>query len=112
MSIPLFVKKTNLRVTRRRRVATYLMVLDGEKNEATRVFLKQRLVGLKLLNSGSRLGSFSRLLDGLGDSRVNGMLGSRRVLLASSFEVELLDGRFAHLEILQRGSSLFGMGTD
>lgn len=112
MSISLFVKKTNLRVTRGRRVATYLMVLDGEQNEATRVLLQQRLVGLKLLNSGSRLGSFSRLLDRLGDSRVDGMLRSRRVLLASSVEVELLDGRVAHLEVLQRGSSLFRMVTD
>ena len=111
-SIPLFVKKTNLRVTRRRRVATYLMVLDGEKHEATRVLLKQRLVGFNLLNSRSRLGSFSRLLDRLGDSRVNGVLRSRRVLLASSFEVELLDGRVAHLEVLQRGSSLFKVVTD
>lgn len=113
-SIPLFVKKkkTNLRVTRRRRVATYLMVLDGEKHEATRVLLKQRLVGFNLLNSRSRLGSFSRLLDRLGDSRVNGVLRSRRVLLASSFEVELLDGRVAHLEVLQRGSSLFTVVTD
>lgn len=99
-------------MTRRRRVATYLMVLDGEKHEATRVLLKQRLVGFNLLNSRSRLGSFSRLLDRLGDSRVNGVLRSRRVLLASSFEVELLDGRVAHLEVLQRGSSLFTVVTD
>lgn len=93
-------------------MATYLMVLDGEKHEATRVLLKQRLVGFNLLNSRSRLGSFSRLLDRLGDSRVNGVLRSRRVLLASSFEVELLDGRVAHLEVLQRGSSLFKVVTD
>jgi len=84
------------------RGATDLMVLDGEENETVRVLLQERLTGLELLNGRSRLGSLDGLLDRLGDSRVD--VGSRRVLLAG--EVELLDGRVAHLEVLERGGSL------
>lgn len=93
-------QNSTLRVTRNGRV-THLMVLDGEKDETVRVFLKQRLAGLHLLDTGRNLGGFDGLLDGLVGSHVN---GGRRVLLAT--EVELLDRRVAHLEVLEGGSSL------
>lgn len=78
------------------------MVLDGKENETVRVLLQERLTGLEFLNGRNRLGSLDGLLGGLGDSRVD--VGSRRVLLAG--EVELLDGRVAHLEVLEGGGSL------
>lgn len=94
-------------VTRGGREATYLMVLDREENETVRVLLQQRLAGLDLLKTRSHLGSLLRLLGSrLDDLRVDSELGSRRVFLASGLEVELLDGRVVHLEVLQRGGSL------
>lgn len=81
------------------------MVLNGEQNEAVGVLLQERLVGLKLLSSGSSLGNLNGLLGNLVGGGVDGV-ERRGVLLANGLEVKLLDGRVAHLEILEGGSSL------
>lgn len=79
------------------------MILDGEENKAMRILLKQRLAGLELLDSRSSLGSFDSLVD-LAGLQVD--VGDRRVFLASGFEVELLRGGIAHLQVLERRGSL------
>lgn len=85
---------------------TDLVVLDGEEDETVRVLLEKRLVGLKLLDARSNLGALDGLLGGLGGGRVNGLERRGRVLLAERLEIELLNGRVAHLEVLEGGSSL------
>jgi hypothetical protein len=85
---------------------TYLVVLDGEEDEAVGVLLEEGLIGLSLLNTRSNLGNLEGLLDGLGGGRVDGLERRGRVLLADGLEVELLDGGIAHLEVLEGGSSL------
>lgn len=84
---------------------TYLVVLDREQNETVGILLQEGLVGLKLLSSRSSLGNLDGLL---GDLVGGGIDGVERpgVLLANGLEVELLDGRVAHLEVLEGGSSL------
>lgn len=84
---------------------SYLVVLDGEEDETVRVLLQERLIGLGLLDARSNLGGLDGLLAQLVDRRVDG-LGRRDILLASGLEVELLDRRVTHLEVLERGSSL------
>lgn len=77
----------------RRRVSdvTDLVVLDGEEDEAVRVLLEERLVGLKLLDARSNLGGLDSLLGGLGGGRVDVLERRGRVLLADRLEIELLD---------------------
>ena len=78
----------------RRRVGdvTYLVVLDGEEDETVRVLLEERLVGLKLLDARSNLGSLNGLLGRLRGGRVDGLERRGRVLLADRLEIELLNG--------------------
>jgi hypothetical protein len=93
---------------------TYLVVLDGEKDEAVGVLLEKRLIGFEAL--GGRCGNWRRdlcllFLDrrlvlsvhavGEGsDTVIDGM-----VLLVYGIEVELLDGRL-HFEGLNGSGSL------
>ena len=84
---------------------TYLVVLDREQNETVGVLLQEGLVGLKLLSSRSSLGNLDGLLGDLVGGGINGV-ERPGVLLANGLEVKLLDGRVAHLEILEGGSSL------
>lgn len=81
------------------------MVLDGEENETAGVLLQEGLLSLKLLD-GKSLGGLGGLLSHLLGRRVGRLDGRGRVLLAGSLEVELLNGGVAHLEVLERGSSL------
>jgi hypothetical protein len=84
------------------------MVLYWEQNETVGVLLKQRLIGLDRLNVESSLGDLNGLLcNGLGHGRVDDGGRHGGVLLAGSVKVELLDRRVVHLEVLERGSSLF-----
>jgi len=83
----------------------YLVVLDGEKNEALRVLLEEGLVGLFWLD-GCSSGLLLDLLD-LGDNRL-GVLdgdGVGVVFLVGGIEVELLNGRL-YLESLNGSGSL------
>lgn len=95
------------------RRVTYLMVLDGEEDEATRVLLEERLVGVVVLdNSGLSL-LLLDLLDLLDDWLVVGIdllskSGDSRVrvvLLVRDAEIELLNGRL-HLEGVNGSSGL------
>lgn len=97
--------KTFYAWTRRRR-DTHLVVLDREEHEAAGVLLQQRLVGLDLRHGRGGLGSLSGLLNDLVGGRVGGLERRGRVLLARGLEVELLNGRVTHLEVLEGGSSL------
>lgn len=82
------------------------MVLDGEQDESMRVFLEQRLVGFNLLDVQLSLGWLGGFFGHGLDGRVVNGCRDRGVLLACGFKVELLDRRFVHLEVLERGSSL------
>lgn len=80
------------------------MILDGEEDKAMRVLLEQRLLGLDILDARSHLGSFLSLVGDL----VRLQVDVRRacIFLAGNVEVDLLDGRVTHFEILEGGSSL------
>lgn len=69
------------------------MILDGEQNEAMRVLLKKGLVRFHFLDASNLGGDFGRLFNGgLGSGHVDDLERRRSVLLACSFEIELLDG--------------------
>lgn len=92
---------------------TYLMVLDGEQDEALRVLLQDGLVNLLRLNCGSHSGLGLLLLEGLGGFVVvvhllgKGLesgLVERLVLLVGGVEVDLLDGGLNLERVNGRGS--------
>lgn len=83
------------------------MIFDGEKNESVRILLKKRLICFHLLDTRSNLGGFlyCRLLCGLGQCG-GGRVDDGGGVFFSRLEAQLLDWRF-HLELLERGSSLY-----
>ena len=86
------------------------MVLDWEEDKSLRILHEQRLICLLRLefrcNSRDSLGLRDDWLrdDDIGDNWGFGVEG--HVLLANSLEVELLDWRVGHLEIINCRSSL------
>jgi hypothetical protein len=72
------------------------MVLDGEENEASRVLLKEGLLGLLLFDGrrDGRLDFLDVILEVIWDADD----GLESVLLLRWREVELLCGRVGHLE--------------
>lgn len=94
---------------------TYLMVLDGEQDEALRVLLQDGLVNLIWLNCRSHGGLGLLLLEGLGGlvvvvhllgEALESGLVERLVFLVGSVEVDLLDGRLNLERVNGRGSLL------
>ena len=83
------------------------MILDGEQNKTMRVLLEKGLVRFHFLDASNLGGEFGRLFNnGLAGGHVGDLERRRSVLLACGFEIELLDRRVTHLEVLEGGCSL------